>query len=258
MTIRRFGIALAVLSLGYGCAEAVSLKDGETNGGSGGSTATTGGATGNGGSSSTPTGGTTGTKTSPPGTTPANGGSTGSTTATTPAGGSTGTTTTTKPTPTSCGTTSGELAVTHAAQSGGSGVTGTTTITPGTATSFNADAVKLKFCFYTIGDVPATLATATDAMKIYNADVGGMPAYTSLSSAKISVETVASSQACYTFDFTSVAAAAGVVVSGAGKVNCNWSFDSSKITGMSMDTRPGHELQLIVLYNDAVAACTTI
>lgn len=251
MTIRRFGMALVGLTLGIGCAEAVSLDKGDPGSGSGGSATENGGATSNAGNTSKPVGGSTGSNGGSTGSVGGNGGST----ATTPAGGSTATTTSVV-TPTSCGTTSGELTLAHAAQSGGSGFTGTSTITPGTVTTFNADAVKLKICFSTIGEVPAALTGAN--MKIYHAAIEGGPAYTALTDTPISLEKPETTRFCFLFDLSQTTTASGVTVSGAASLKYNWSFDSSQVTGLSLDTREGHKPEIIVLYNDAVAACTLI
>ena len=261
MTIRRFGIALVVLSLGYGCAEAGSLKDGGASTGSGGNSSEVGGGTGTSSSSTSASGGSTG-QGSSKSTATSKGGTGTQTSDTTPAGGNTGTSTKTTTTPTttvvtpsSCDGATGELTAAHKAQAGGSGYTGTTTISPGTVATFNADAVQMKICFSTIGAVPAGLTAAS--MKIYHASIGGgtSPYIELTSSTPISVEKPDTSRFCFLFDLTKDTKAAGVTVAAPAILTYNWSFDSTQVSGLSLDTRPQNKPQIMVFYNDAIAAC---
>jgi hypothetical protein len=151
---------------------------------------------------------------------------------------------------------SGELTLAHAAQEGGSGVTGTTSVSVGSLTSFNADELDIKFCFGVIGGA-ATVDTAS--MTIYHAAVEGMPDYTALTDTAILSETTTDGRYCLVFDVGSVAATAGLAISGAGVVKYNWSFNSAKLgAGVMIDPREDSAPQLLAVLNGTTAACTTL
>jgi hypothetical protein len=144
----------------------------------------------------------------------------------------------------------------HASQPGGNGYTGNTIITPGTVTTLKADAIQLKACFSTIGDVPAALAATN--MKIYHASVEGGPAYKELTQMPISIEKPASNRFCFVFDLTTFDDAAGLTVTSPADIKYNWSFDSTQVTGLAIDAREQNKPTLVAVYDGNVAACTTL
>jgi hypothetical protein len=113
----------------------------------------------------------------------------------------------------------------------------------------------MKICFSTIGAVPAGLTAAS--MKIYHASIGGgtSPYIELTSSTPISVEKPDTSRVCFLFDLTKDTKAAGVTVAAPAILTYNWSFDSTQVSGLSLDTRPQNKPQIMVLYNTAIAAC---